>query len=231
MNILITRPLIESEDLMRKLFSLGHNIIHVPTLKIIPIKMELLDAKSFDAMIFTSANAIRNLKIKNIDHNKPCFCVGAITEKILRKSGYKNTFSAGGTVNALKNLIVNSNLINENSKILYFCGDHLSFDLHADLISEGLQVQKIINYKSEKITDLNNESLKIVKSHPPNLVFVYSLRRAQSFISIAKNYSLLQLMTESKVMCISSKVLDEFKKAGWKDFEIFQPGDELLKIR
>ena len=34
MNILITRPLIDAEDLMGKLFSLGHKIIHVPTLKI-----------------------------------------------------------------------------------------------------------------------------------------------------------------------------------------------------
>ena len=34
MNILITRPLIDTEDLMGKLFSLGHRIIHVPNLKI-----------------------------------------------------------------------------------------------------------------------------------------------------------------------------------------------------
>ena len=34
MNILITRPLIDAEDLMGKLFSLGHKIIHIPTLKI-----------------------------------------------------------------------------------------------------------------------------------------------------------------------------------------------------
>ena len=38
MNILITRPLIDAEDLMGKLFSLGHKIIHIPTLKIIPAK-------------------------------------------------------------------------------------------------------------------------------------------------------------------------------------------------
>ena len=39
MNILITRPLIDSEDLMGKLFSLGHKIIHIPTLKISPAKV------------------------------------------------------------------------------------------------------------------------------------------------------------------------------------------------
>ena len=46
--------------------------------------------------------------------SKLCFCVGSITEKIARQLGYHNTpLSAGGTVNALKNLIINSNQINE----------------------------------------------------------------------------------------------------------------------
>ena len=65
MNILITRPLIDAEDLMAKLFSLGHKIIHLPTLKIIPAKLNPIDFKQFNALIFTSANAIRNLKSLN----------------------------------------------------------------------------------------------------------------------------------------------------------------------
>ena len=114
MNILITRPLIDSEDLMGKLFSLGHKIIHIPTLKILPSKTESVDLNEYDAIIFTSANAIRNLTVINEEKSKLCFCVGSITEKIARQSGYLNTLSAGGTVNALKNLIINSNQINEN---------------------------------------------------------------------------------------------------------------------
>ena len=73
MNILITRPLIDAEDLMGKLFSLGHKIIHIPTLKINPAKLEPIDAKKYNAFIFTSANAIRNLKVTEQDKNKLCF--------------------------------------------------------------------------------------------------------------------------------------------------------------
>ena len=108
MNILITRPLIDSEDLMSKLFSLGHKIIHVPTLKISSSRHNPVDPEKYNAFIFTSANAIRNLKLLKEDKNKLCFCVGAITEKIVRQQGYINTVSAGGTVNALKNIIINS---------------------------------------------------------------------------------------------------------------------------
>ena len=231
MNILITRPLIDAEDLMEKFFSLGHKIIHIPTLKISPVKTELIDSIQYDAFIFTSANAIRNLKVIKQDKSKLCFCVGAITEKIARMSGYNNTVSAGGTVNALKNLIISSDQINEKSKIAYFCGDNVSYDLDLELKKEGIKTNKIVNYTSEKITDLNEENKKIIESHSPDIILVYSIRSAQSFIEIVKNYSLYPIMTESTVMCISKKVANIFSDKGWKKIKIFNPGDELLQLK
>jgi len=230
MNILITRPLIDSEDLMGKLFSLGHKIIHVPTLKISSVKKESIDISQYDALIFTSANAVRNLKVLNKDKNKLCFCVGSITEKIARQLGYQNTLSAGGTVNALKNLIINSEQINEKSRLAYFCGDNVAYDLDLELKKEGLKINSIINYKSEKITDLNDQNKTIITNHAPDIIFVYSLRSGESFLEIVKNYSLYPLMTGSKVMCISEKVANVFKSDGWKKVEIFNPGEELLKL-
>ena len=231
MNILITRPLIDSEDLMGKLFSLGHKIVHIPTLKISASNANPVDAKKYDAFIFTSANAIRNLKLDNQDTNKICFCVGSITEKIVRLKGYNNTISAGGTVNALKNIILNSDQIDKKKSIAYFCGDYISSNLDKELKNEGFQVDKIINYTSEKITELNEENNKIIKNHPPDIIFIYSLRSAESFIEIVKKYSLNGLMTESRVLCISEKVLGVLKKSGWKKLEVFQPGEELEKLK
>ena len=231
MNILITRPLIDSEDLMGKLFSLGHKIVHIPTLKISASNVSSVDAKKYDAFIFTSANAIRNLKLDNQDTNKICFCVGSITEKIVRLKGYNNTISAGGTVNALKNIILNSDQIDKKKSIAYFCGDYISSNLDNELKNEGFQIEKIINYTSEKITDLNEENNKIIKNHPPDIIFIYSQRSAESFIEIVKKYSLNGLMTESRVLCISEKVLGLLKKSGWKKLEVFQPGEELEKLK
>ena len=231
MNILITRPLIDSEDLMGKLFSLGHKIVHIPTLKISAANVSSVDAKKYDAFIFTSANAIRNLKLNNQDTNKICFCVGSITEKIVRQKGYNNTISAGGTVNALKNIILSSDQIDKKKSIAYFCGDYISSNLDMDLQKEGFQVDKIINYTSKKITDLNEENNKIIKNHPPDIIFIYSKRSAESFIEIVKKYSLNGLMTESRVLCISEKVLGLLKKSGWRKLEVFQPGEEIEKLK
>ena len=229
MNILITRPLIDAEDLMGKLFSLGHKIIHIPTLKVKPITNQECDAKNYDAFIFTSANAIRNLKLLNEDKKKLCFCVGSITEKIVRQKGYSNTISAGGNVNALKNIILNSDF-DKRKKIAYFCGDYIATDLDLDLKREGYFIDKVINYSSEKIIDLNNENEKILNNHPPDIIFVYSKRSAESFVELVKKYTLNGLMTGSRVLCISEKVLNVFKQLGWKNLEVFEPGEEIIKL-
>ena len=230
MNILITRPLIDAEDLMEKFFNFGHKIIHLPTLKILSANTNPINPNDFDAFIFTSANAIRNLKLVNTNKNLHCFCVGSITEKIARQSGYTNTSSAGGTVNALKNLIMISDKINKNSKIAYFCGDTISYDLDLELKKEGLKIKKVINYFSETITDLNEDNKKLIERYLPDLIYIYSSRSAESFIAIVKNYSLKALMTQSTIMCISEKIASIFRSQGWKKIEIFNPGDEMTKL-
>jgi uroporphyrinogen-III synthase len=230
MNILLTRPLIDAEDLMGKLFSLGHKIIHIPTLKISTANIDPIDSEKYDAFIFTSANAFRNLKLINSDKNMFCFCVGSITERIVRQAGYNNTISAGGTVNALKNIILNSKKVGKKKSIAYFCGDNISSNLDIELKQEGLQIDKIINYTSEKITDLNEENNKIITHHPPDIIFIYSKRSAESFVEIVKKYALNGLMTESRVLCISEKVLSILKNSGWKKLEIFEPGEEIIKL-
>jgi uroporphyrinogen-III synthase len=230
MNILITRPLIDAEDLMEKFFAYGHKIIHLPTLKIFAIKTELLNPDNFDAFVFTSANAVRNLKLVNSNKNLHCFCVGSITEKIARLSGFMNTSSAGGTVNALKNLIMISDKVNKNSNLAYFCGDNISYDLDLELIKEGLKIKKVINYSSEVISDLNVENKKLIENYPPDLIYIYSARSAESFVAIVKNYGLNPLVTQSTVMCISKKVANIFNSQEWKKIETFSPGDEILKL-
>ena len=114
MNIIFTRPLIDTEDLMNNFLSSHHKIIHLPTLSIKSSNMTPLNANDYDGFIFTSANAVRYLKIENKNKNIKCFCVGNLTERSLRLKGFNNTVAASGTVNALKNLIINSEIHPKN---------------------------------------------------------------------------------------------------------------------
>ena len=112
-----------------------------------------------------------------------------------------------------KNLIINSKELKKNDKLAYICGDQITLELDKELGKEGFKVKKIINYFSEKITSLNDANVDLIKKYPPNVIFVYSLRSAESFNSIVANYSLAPMMTQSVVMCISKKIVDFFNKA------------------
>ena len=228
MNIIFTRPLIDSEDLMMRFFSSEHKMIHLPTLSITSANMEPVDTNKYDALIFTSSNAVRFLKLKTDNKNMKCFCVGNLTERSLRLKGFNNTISATGTVNALKNIIINSE--KKIKKLAYLCGDIISYELDKELIKEGFKVTKIINYNSTKITSINKESLELIKKYPANIAFVYSKRSAESFDEIVRKYSLAELMTHCTVMCISKKIKEFLKSKGWTKTEIFNPGDELIRI-
>ena len=184
MNIILTRPLNDTENLMNELFNLGHNIMHVPTLKITSANIEPVNIKNYNALVFTSSNAVKNLQVIGEKQNIKCFCVGSVTEKVARLSGFSKTISASGNVNALKNLMLNSKELKKNDKLAYICGDQITLELDKELGREGFKVKKIINYFSEKITSLNDANIDLIKKYPPNVIFVYSLRSAESFNNI-----------------------------------------------
>jgi uroporphyrinogen-III synthase len=230
MNIIFTRPLLDSEDFMMNFLASGHKIIHMPTLNIATADMKPINTKDYDGLIFTSANAVRFLKLKNNDKNIKCFCVGSLTERALRQKGFNNTIAASGTVYALKNLIVNSAKNIKKLNLAYLCGDVVAYELDKELKLEGLKVSKFINYTSNKITNLNKESMELIKKYPPDVTLIYSKRSAESFDEISRKYSLGQLMTQCKVMCISKKIEDFLKSKGWNKTEVFNPGEELIKI-
>ena len=109
----------------------------MPTLSIASANMKPINTKDYDGLIFTSANAVRFLKLKNDDKNIKCFCVGNLTERSLRLKGFNNTVAASGTVNALKNIIINSEKNIKN--LAYLCGDVVSYELDKELTQEGFK--------------------------------------------------------------------------------------------
>ena len=111
MHILLTRPLEDCHETILKFQSLGHQVSHLPLISIEGLKYESLSYSDFKGIIFTSSNAIKFLKIKNIDKEINCLCVGSATEKKARSVGFQNVFAADGNVNNLKELI----LLNFNS--------------------------------------------------------------------------------------------------------------------
>ena len=67
MHLLLTRQLEDCSDLIIRFKELGHIVSHLPLLNIEPVRHDEINFSDFKAIIFTSANAIKFLNVKNID--------------------------------------------------------------------------------------------------------------------------------------------------------------------
>ena len=225
MHILLTRPLEDSREMILKFQSLSHEVSHMPLISIEGVKYEDLSFSDFKAIIFTSSNAIKFLDIKSIDKKIICFCVGSATEKKARSCGFQNVFSADGNVNNLKELIL-QNYNSSNGKLLYVSGEIISNDLDQQLISEGYNVKRIVNYSAKPVEKFNEVFIEKLKLKMPEIVYVYSQNSAISFLNLIKNYQLVDHWMDTNLMCIGEKtsmVLNEIK---WKKIFLFNPGEE-----
>ena len=172
MHILLTRPLDDCKDLIIKFKSLGHKVSHLPVIKIESVDYDQPNFNDYKGIIFTSANAVKNLKLINIDKKINCFCVGSATEKIVKQNGFQNIFCADGNVNNLKEIIL-QNFDNSQGNLLYVSGEIISSNLDRDLISEGFSVKRIINYNVLPIEEINEEFVKDLKLSVPDLSLIH----------------------------------------------------------
>ncbi len=225
MHILLTRQLQDSKDLIQKFKSNGFKVSNLPLLEINKLDYDEIKNYNYNAMIFTSSNAIKFLDLKNINKNILCFCVGSYTEKTARSNGFQNVIAADGNVRNLKEL-VQQNLSIKDNKILYVSGDVLSFPLDKELISEGYNVERLINYTVKHNKNLDISFLDSLKKDIPNLVYVYSENSAKSFLNLIKKYELVDYWMNTNLMCIGEKTSSVLNVIKWKKIFLFNPGEE-----
>ena len=225
MHIVITRPKEDSLHLIEKLKKLGHLVTHLPVIKIEKLKTNKINLENYKAVIFTSPNAIRFMNIEKFDLKIKCFCVGSVTEFTAKQAGFINTYSSGGTVDSLIELIIRT-LDTKSGKLLYLSSEFISKNLDSDLIRAGYLVDRISNYTSVPIEQIDETKLNFLKKNPPDTIFVYSSKSAKNLFNLINKYSLLNVVTHSNLMCISEKVLLVLKQIKWKKEFIFNPGEE-----
>jgi len=224
-HIVITRPKEDSTHLIETLKKSGNFVTHLPVIKIKKLETKKINLENYKAVIFTSSNAIRFMNVEKFNLKIKCFCVGNMTELTAKKAGFINLYSSEGTVDSLVELVIRT-LESKSGKLLYLSSEFISKDLDHDLISAGFSVDRISNYTSLPVEQIDESTLNNFKKKPPDVFFIYSSKSAKNLINLINKYSLLNVVTQSNLMCISEKVLLVLKKIKWKKVFIFNPGDE-----
>ncbi|SVA48022.1 uncharacterized protein METZ01_LOCUS100876 [marine metagenome] len=225
MHILLTRPLDDCKELILRFKSLGHKVSHLPVIKIQNVNHDKVNFDEFGGIIFTSANAVKNLNTSNINKQINCFCVGSSTEKVAKQNGFQNIYCADGNVNNLKEVIL-QNFDQKKDNLLYVSGEIISSNLDKDLISEGYKVKRIINYSVAPIEEASDEFIRDLKSSIPDMVYVYSENSARNYLNLLKKYNLSDYWMDTNLMCLGEKTSSVLNEIKWKKIFLFNSGEE-----
>jgi uroporphyrinogen-III synthase len=208
-----------------KFRSLGHQVSHLPLLSVDKVDYEMINFLDFKGIIFTSANAVKFLDLKSIDKNLLCFCVGSATEKKARSVGFQNVIAAEGNVENLKELVL-QNFDQKNGKLIYVSGETISVDLDQQLIKEGYDIKKIVNYRTTHNQKFDENFVKELKLKIPDMVYVYSQNSALSLLNFIKIHQSETLWMDANLMCIGEKTSSILNEIKWKKIFLFNPGEE-----
>ena len=225
MHILLTRPLEDCSEMIVRFKSLGHQVSHLPLLDIEKINFGEINFSEFKGIIFTSANAVKLLDTKKIDKKTLCFCVGNVTEKKTRSLGFQNVISASGSVENLRELIL-QNFDKKNGKLIYFSGEIISANLDQQLINEGYSVKRVVNYRTNHIQKFDKKFVDDLRLNIPEIVYIYSQNSASSFLNFIKVHQLDGEWMNTNLMCIGEKTSSILNEIKWKKIFLFNPGEE-----
>ena len=225
MHILLTRPLQDCSEMILKFQSQGNKVSHLPLLRIDKVNYNKIDLLNFKGIIFTSVNAVNFFDMKTIDKKILCFCVGNVTEKKARSMGFQNVIAAEGNVKNLKELILR-NFDQKDGKMIYVSGEIVSINLDKELIKEGYDVERVINYKTTHNEKFEDNFVKELKLNMPDIVYVYSQNSASSFLKFIKLYQSENLWMDTNLMCIGEKTSAILNEIKWKKIFLFNPGEE-----
>jgi len=225
MHILLTRPLEDSSEMIFKFQSLGNKVSHLPLLRIDRLNYDEVNFSDSKAIIFTSANAVKFLDVKTLDKKILCFCVGSATEKNARGVGFQNVICAAGNVENLRELIL-QNFSKKDGKLIYVSGETVSVDLDKQLVKEGYNVERVINYSAIHNENLDYSFVKELKLDMPDIVYIYSQNSAISFLKFIKLHQLEYLWMNTNLMCIGEKTSAILNEIKWKKIFLFNPGEE-----
>ena len=225
MHILLTRPLEDCSEMIIKFKFLGHQVSHLPLLKMEKLDYEQTNFSDYKGIIFTSANAVKYLDYKNIDKNLLCFCVGSATEKKARSVGFQNVIAAEGNVKNLKELII-QNFDQKDGQLIYISGETISIELDQQLTNEGYSVKRIVNYRNIYNQKFDDNFVRELMLQIPDMVYIYSQNSASSFLNFIKINQSESLWMNTNLMCIGEKTSSILNEIKWKKIFLFNPGEE-----
>lgn len=221
MRVLVTRPETEAKATADALARLGHQAVLTPVLRIAPLDFSA-PHQQFDAIIFTSANAVRpGLPYAS---GVPIYVVGARAASALIDHGYNPPHHVAADSKGLMQAI--GQAWPSSAKVLYIAGRDRKSDLEAFLKGLGHHVTVLIAYEAIAAEDFPTSVREDLAAGGIEAVLHFSRRSAGIFVAMMTAAGLVAQLRHMRHLCLSKDVAVPLEQVDAADISIAAQPDE-----
>ena len=220
MAILVTRPAPDNEKTAAALRARGYDALLSPMLRYEAIAFHGEDDAAYDAVVITSANAIRAIESHPSRmrlFGLRAFTVGEHSAEAARGAGFGEVISAKAGAHALSGLIaknVTSGKLKKGATLCYLAGADLAHDLAADLGARGFTVVTHTTYRMVPVAGFPAGIGEAFRADGVEAVLHYSRRSARAFLDAARTDGIEISALALPQCCISDAVAGILREAG-----------------
>jgi uroporphyrinogen-III synthase len=217
MAILVTRPFPDGEATAAKLRARGYDVLLAPILKFEPVAFGDDGETDYDAVIVTSANAIRAAapQLQQRGWLKlPAFAVGEKTASCAHDAGFAKVTVASGDAVSLVDLIRRSKALRKHASLLYLAGTELSVDLAGKLGEHGFNVVTQTTYRMATVLGLPRDVCDAFAADRIEAILHYSRRSARAFLDASRAEGVEISALAILQCCLSESIAAALREAG-----------------
>src|SRR5580693_8909434 len=233
MAVLVTRPRPDDETTSAALRARGYQTLTAPMLRFEAVAFKDDTDAPYDAVIVTSANALRGIEahLRGSRLLKlPLFAVGEATASAARRVGFGNVLAADGGAASLRDLVlasVKAKRLKKAGTLLYLAGADLARDLAGELGERGFTVVTHTTYRMIPVPNLPREARDAFAASRIGAVLHYSRRSARAFLEAARAGGVEISALAIPQCCISGAVALVVRDAGAAQVAVAASPDEM----
>jgi uroporphyrinogen-III synthase len=158
-----------------------------------------------DALLISSANAVRYLKPHDLDRlaGIPVFAVGEATAAAARTSGFQKVVAGTADLTAMSQILRQS--LPKGSSLLRLTAPERNDQALTEL-SDHCQITTILTYQARATTVLPSSLARLAQAERPRAVLHFSRRAAEHFVDLCKANGFIGAIANWQHICLSEAV-------------------------
>ena len=231
MRLLVTRPEPDAQRTAAALRALGHEAVMMPMLRIETIANADIGVGPWDALVVTSANAVRAVAA----HRRlsellvlPVFVVGRRTGEAARAAGFATMVSSDGDATALAQLAIKQ-LSTTGARLLYLAGEDRTGEIETALGAHGFAVHTVVMYRAVASDALAPAVTSALVAGEIDGILHFSRRSAEVFTAAATTAGVIDNVRKLQHYCLSAQVATVLEGAACRGICVAaQPDEQML---